>query len=437
MPEPTASLAEVRTTTKPTMIHQTSLHDLTESYLKSLISGVADSLSPDFDSFTPFGEMGIDSFHVLKIVKRLEADFGTLSKSLLFENFNINDLAGYFVGKHEQALRDRFAERLRRSTCGAPSNGHPLKPIELPEVEKTPAAPQPDTAAGETAPIRALEMEAYRRPELRELVQTLFSLYKREGSVSLGTRKIAPNLFIGGERRGYFNYARSGNIIIVYAYTGPRDYVPSLLEEMYRYCETRGFQLNILADEEIRAISGTAFSATPFGALQRILNLKEFTLEGGAMRRLRYQVSKFERVGVGRTEEYRCGSDQATDKNIAGIIDKWRQARTMVNPLVHDVKAEILAGALRSEHRLFLTYLDDVLQNVILITAMSSEENGYLMDLEFYPPDMPMGGLEAAIVQIIKVLAAEGCDVLSLGGTYGCKLNSSASADPEIEQDSR
>src|SRR5207244_4338063 len=95
---------------------------------------------------------------------------------------------------------------------------------------------------------------------------------------------------------------------------------------------------------------------------------------------------------------------------------------------------EILAGTLRAEHRLFLTYLDDVLQNVILITAMSAEQNGYLMDLEFYPPDMPMGGLEFAIVQIIKVLVAEGCDLLSLGATFGCKLNSSANADPEIDK---
>ncbi|HEY8460582.1 MAG TPA: beta-ketoacyl synthase N-terminal-like domain-containing protein, partial [Blastocatellia bacterium] len=222
--------------------------------------------------------------------------------------------------------------------------------------------------------------------------------------------------------------------MLVYAYAGPRDYAPTLLEEMHQYCEARGFQLNILTDEEIRAVGGTAFSATPFGALQRILNLKKFTLEGGAMRRLRYQVSKFQSAGACRTEEYKCGSNPETDREIARIIDKWSQTKTMVNPLVYEVKAEILAGALRPEHRLFLTYLDDALQNVILITAMSPEGNGYLMDLEFYPPEMPMGGLEFAIVQIIKVLAAEGHDVLSLGGTYGCKLNSSANADPEIDK---
>jgi acyl transferase domain-containing protein/tryptophanase/acyl carrier protein len=416
------------------MIDQETLRGLTESYLKSLISTVSGSLSSDFDSFAPFGELGVNSFHVLKIIKELEGDFGTLPKSLLFENFNINDLVEYFVGKHEQALCAKFAEQFVSANGGASLNGRPLEPIKLSEEEKAPAAPRPKAVAVEATPIRILEKDVSKHPELQELVWTLFGRYKREGSVSLGTRKIAPNLFIGGAKRGYFNYGRSKNIILVYAYTGPLDYAPDLLDEMYRYCEAQGFQLNILADEEIRAISGTPISTTPFGALQRILNLKEFTLEGGAMRRLRYQVSKFQGAGECRTEEYRRGSNQETDKDIVRIIDKWRQGKTMVNPLVDDARSAILAGALSPEHRLFLTYLDDVLQNVILITAMSAEENGYLMDLEFYPPDMPVGGLEFAITQIIKVLAAEGRDTLSLGGTYGCKLASSANADPEIDK---
>ena len=50
------------------MIDQELLRDLTESYLKSLISEVSRSLRSDFDSSAPFGELGIDSFHVLKIV---------------------------------------------------------------------------------------------------------------------------------------------------------------------------------------------------------------------------------------------------------------------------------------------------------------------------------------------------------------------------------
>ena len=387
------------------MMHQERLRDLTESYLKSLIAEVSGSLGSDFDSFAPFGELGIDSFYVLKIIKRLETDFGRLPKSLLFENFNINDLVNYFVARYEQNLLARFAG-------------------ELPG----------EVVAKKAEPVRILERDAHTHPQWRELVQMLFSRYKSEGCVSRGTRKIAPNLFIGSERRGYFNYGRSKNIILVYGYTGPRDYLPALVEEMYRYCESNRFQLNILADEDIQSIGGIAFSATPFGAMQRIVNLKEFTLEGRAMRRLRYQVSKFQEAGACRTEEYQCGSNPETDNKIAGIIDKWCEAKTMVNPLVHDARRDILAGTLSSGHRLFLTYLNDVLQNVILITAISAEHNGYLMDLEFYPSEMPTGGLEFAIVRIIEVLLAEGCNGLSLGATFGCKLSSSANADPEIDR---
>jgi polyketide synthase PksN len=65
---------------------------------------------------------------------------------------------------------------------------------------------------------------------------------------------------------------------------------------------------------------------------------------------------------------------------------------------------------------------------------MCRELNGYLMDLEFYPRDMPQGGLEYAIVKIVERLAAEGCDMLSLGGTYGCRLETSPHADPEVDR---
>ncbi len=415
------------------MIDQEQLRDLTESYLKSVIAEASGSSNTDFDASAPFGELGIDSFHVLKIIKALETDFGTLPKSLLFENFNINDLADYFVAKHEETLSAKFGNGSRAANSVVRID-RPRKTDAAARVAGLRSGSRTDVVVHETAPILILEKEAYSHPELKDLVRTLFDRYKNEGCVSRGTRKIAPNLFIGSARRGYFNYGRGKDIVLVYGYTGPRHYFPALAEEMYRHCLASGFQLNVLADEQLPPIGGTPFSATPFGVLQRIVNLKEFTLDGGAMRRLRYQVAKFQKLGTCRTEEYRCGSNSETDQKIAGIIDRWCAPRTMVNPLIHDFKADVLAGTLAPEHRVFSTYLDDVMQNVILITPMSAAENGYLMDLEFYPPEMPMGGLELTILRIIERLAGEGCDVLSLGGTYGCKLESSDSADPEIDK---
>jgi len=131
----------------------------------------------------------------------------------------------------------------------------------------------------------------------------------------------------------------------------------------------------------------------------------------------------------------RCGfgpADRSNDRRPSST--DGAKTRTAVNPLVRDARSEILAGTLSTEHRVFLTYLDDVLQNVIVITAMCAEENGYLMDLEFYLPEMPWEGWNSTIVQVIDVLVREGCDMLSLGGTYGCKIESSPAADPEIDR---
>lgn len=406
------------------MIDQDRLSAFTETYLKSLISEATGSVGAEFDSFAPFGELGIDSFRVLKIVKALEADFGTLPKTLLFENFNINDLARYFVEQHAATISAKLAGE------GASEPGAAAAVPAAPRV----AAQVPVVVAAPARPVLLPEKDAHADPELGPLVKALFDRYKNDGSVSRGTRNIAPNLFIGSARKGYFHYSRSRNIILAYGYTGPADYFEAAATELHQHCARHRLELNLLAAEELASIGGAAFSSTPFGVLQRMVDLPAFTLDGNAMRRLRYQVSKFQKAGTGRTEEFRCGSSADTSRRIADMIDRWCAGRTMVNPLIHIVKDEIQGGTLDPAHRIFLTYLDDVLQNVILISPLCAELNGYLMDLEFYHKDMPLGGLEFAIVNIVHALVAEGCHVLSLGGTYGCKLAESSNADPEVDK---
>ena len=408
------------------MIEAERLLELTEGYLKSLVCEVSSSLSADFDPLTPFGELGVDSFRVLKIIKALEADFGVLPKTLLFENFNVRDLAGYFVRKHARTLSEKFASELQQQ---APRRN--VVPVETSIQQPVVSAAQ---ARVEARPILLPEAEARAHPEVGPCVRDIFERYKNEGSVSRGTRNIAPNLFIGSARQGFFNYSRSNNLILAYTYTGPEEHFAVLARELYEHCTARNLELNILWAQDIAAVGEIPFSSTPFGALQRVVDLQSFTLQGAAMRRLRYQVSKFEKSGACRTEEYRCGTNPEIARGIAAVIDEWCAGKTMVNPLIHIVKEEILAGTLDPEHRMFLTYVDEVLQNVILISPLASQSRGYLMDLEFYAKDMPLGGLEFAIVRIIELLMAEGCDVLSLGGTYGCKLQESANADPQVDK---
>lgn len=406
------------------MSNQEILFDLTETYLVSLVAGASGKQATTIDPAAPFGELGIDSFRVLKIIKVLESDFGTLPKTLLFEFFNIESLARYFVEHHAKALDAKFG------SAQAPAVPAPKQQSAPPA---RPAAPAPAKPVAKNHAVRLLEQDLPNHPDLEAVVQALLASHMNEGSVSRGTRNIAPNLFIGSQRKGFFNYARSGKTILVYAYTGPDACFDELAAEMVRHCREHDLDLSLFSDRHIGTIDGVAFSATPFGALQRVLNLQQFTLDGGPMRRLRYQVAKFEKSGAGRTVEYRCGTDHAVDENIALVIDKWRETKTMVNPLIAIVRDEILAGTLHAQHRIFLTYLGDKLQNVILISKMCAALNGYLMDLEFYGKEMPLGGLEFGIANIIKALAAEGCDTFSLGGTYGCRLEESPVADAGVD----
>ena len=429
------------------MLNQERVLELTESYLKSLIADAGVSVGRDFDSSAPFGELGVDSFRVLKIIKTLEADFGTLPKTLLFENFNVESLARYFTIKHADALRVKLGQVVPN-----PDAVLIAAIVPLPQVLATQPAsaivaavtPYPAAATvvsahatavtAAPAPLLLLESDLNLYPELEAQLLALYECYKNEGCVSRGTRNIAPNLFVGSARCGYFNYGRSGKALLVYAYTGPQDYFDSLASEMLAHCHLYGLQLNLFTDVEVAKVGGVPFTSTPFGALQRVHDLRGFSLEGGAMRRLRYQVAKFEKAGNCHTLEYECGTDAKVDRDIARVIDLWCETKPMVNPLVHLVRGEILAGSLHPQHRIFLTYIDNALQNVILISKLCRDLNGHLMDLEFYSRDMPLGGLEYAIVRIVEALASEGCDLLSLGGTYGVRLGASANADPNVDR---
>ena len=286
---------------------------------------------------------------------------------------------------------------------------------------------------GTKAPLLVRACDLDNDPQWSAWATALFETYRNEGAASRGIAHIAPNLFIDAARSGYFRYARRGRVLLVYAFIGPDASFGTAARELLAHCDAKGYQLNFLSPRPIDAIGDRVFSATPFGVVQRLEDIDAFTLAGGAMHRLRYQVTGFQKAGRCTVEEYVCGTDSAVAADIARVIDAWCSKKTKINPLVHTAREEILAGTLHPRHRLFLTRLDGVLQNVVLISPLSDRDNGYLMDLEFYGDDMPRGGLEFAIVHIIKVLADEGRKVFSMGGTYGCRIETSPTADPAVD----
>ena len=115
------------------------------------------------------------------------------------------------------------------------------------------------------------------------------------------------------------------------------------------------------------------------------------------------------------------------------MLDRWTENKQMVNPYVSVVREEIREGGLDPRHRVFLTHVDDELANVVIITRIPSE-NGYLLDAEFYPRKMPLGGLEYAIVRIVEALVAEGSTMFSFGASFGVKVCESPNAAADVEE---
>ncbi|WP_256096836.1 beta-ketoacyl synthase N-terminal-like domain-containing protein [Pseudoalteromonas luteoviolacea] len=412
-----------------------------ESYVVSIVSKAVEGKDITFNSETSFGDFGVDSFHVLKIVKRLEEDFGRLPKTLLFEFINIKELTSYLLDSH----KDTFLSLLGSTSTATPDDlahsdseradaNAPVANIEA----QAPTSPQTRSEEEvevkvDTSPILIDDLNQIDDAAIATVIAQLNAAYKNEGTISRGTSKIAPTLFLGSCQRGYFNLGKKGELVLAYSYTGAVDGFDDVLLELTNYCKRHALKLNIMSDDSIHQTGDIQFTSTPFGAVQRVLNLQNFSLGGGKMRRLRYLVSKYEKVGEAKTVEYISGSDPDTDAQIGVVIDRWCELKTKVNPLVEKAKSDIVAGKLDASHRLFITYLDGAISNVILITAIQVPGNGYLMDLEFYAADMPLGGLEYAISQIIEQLITEGCELFSLGATLGPKLSPSENMDPDLD----
>ncbi|MFG2635901.1 SDR family NAD(P)-dependent oxidoreductase [Streptomyces sp. NPDC048362] len=363
-------------------------------------------LGRSFDPAVSFEANGFTSFDMLRSVSALESGLGALPKALLFERPTLDQLADALCEMHGE-------KAVARVRPPAPRNDPPTAP-------SAPAAPDAARQAG-----LVTRVEAAADPELGPVLKELEREYGKESG--LGGRDIAPHLFVGAERRGFFALSRRGPAMLVWNYTGPEDHFAELAAEYFDHARRNGLEPNLLSLVRLENVGGSPVTATPFGALQRIEDVGSFKLSGGRMSRLRYMVKRFEKAGTCRTTEYRSGEDPAVDAELARLVDGWSATKQMVNPYVRRVRDELAGGRLDERHRLFLTYLDDALVNAVVITRIPSE-NGHLLDVEFYPDHMPLGGLEFALVRILERLRAEGCEVFSFGASFGGEMGASPNA---------
>jgi NAD(P)-dependent dehydrogenase (short-subunit alcohol dehydrogenase family)/acyl carrier protein len=269
-------------------------------------------------------------------------------------------------------------------------------------------------------------------PQRNRLVENLIQKWGREGVLAVNRHYLAPFIFLSKTQQSLFYFNVRNRSIVGLMYVGPDDQYGPLVKELREYCGAKRYQLNLIATESgTPALKDLGFSTTPCGALQSITDLKNFTLDGNRMRRLRYLVQRYQPRG--KVKEYKAGSDPNVDEAICNLIDDWIETRKKRVPFSATLKDDIRNGRLDPRLRLFLTYSEERLDSVVVISPAVAA-NGYLLDLEFYREDGAQGCLEFTIVEIIRTLASEGREYLSLGGSFGTQLNPHPNAAREVEQ---
>jgi acyl transferase domain-containing protein/tryptophanase/pimeloyl-ACP methyl ester carboxylesterase/acyl carrier protein/SAM-dependent methyltransferase len=400
-----------------TTADDTTADETTAELLGQLVEAVTGRPLTDDALFT---DGGLSSFDMLRVVSALERRFGALRKTLLFDFPTVLELAEHLAAEHGgQQAAAALAAVLADGPDTDPDAG-----IRMDEV------PRPPAGDGQQ-PLIVRKRLLADDDETQQVLRRIDAQHAKEGG--LAGRDIAPLAFIGAGGRAYFNFSRRDRDMLAWSYAGSEEDFPVLAGQWLRYAAEHGLRASFLSMLPLAEVDGTAVTTTPFGAVQRLEDLGGFSLAGSKMARLRYMVQRFDRAGAASTVEYQPGTDPATDAEIVSLITAWGEQKQMVNPYVAIVREELSGGNLAGRHRMFLTRLDGRLVSAIIITKIPSEA-GYLLDLEFYPGDMPLGGLEHAIVRILEQLRDEGYPLFSFGASFGVKLCDSPNASPEAEQ---
>ncbi|RKH68632.1 beta-ketoacyl synthase N-terminal-like domain-containing protein [Corallococcus llansteffanensis] len=337
----------------------------------------------DLSVQTPFRDLGMDSLLASTVTKELEKHFGSLPRTLFFEYETVGELADFLLANHSEHL-DRAPERISTDAAA----------LSDPLVDKA------AVASGSELHHR---LEALGATRLQNSV--LFEMW--------------PQLYLSPGGHGCLHVSRRGNRVFAtgqgYSRESPGE--DALVEEFAAWCSSRGWTpcyLGMTGKRGAGFESRTRMVSLPVGCFQTIAPLSEFTLAGSRMNRLRYMVQRFRKIENQKTVEY-TGGDRATDDAIRAVILAWSTSKRIVAN-VDVALRDMSEGVLYRRYRVFLTYIGETLQNIIMILPV---EGGYLMDLEYYLPDMPLGGTESAAVQIIETLRAEGHQKFSLGLTWG------------------
>jgi len=266
------------------------------------------------------------------------------------------------------------------------------------------------------------ESDTEARAKYGEKIDDLLKDYGADDALAINRKQMADMIFMASSKQAIFYHKSADGVMFVTCYVGDEKYYDQALNEIIKNAKDNNLIINIMAQEDrVEALTAAGLSTTPIGIWQRVEPVEKFTLAGSKMRRLRYLVGKYTKMGECKTIEYVPGTDSSVDEDICQVMDQWTELKGANPPFVAQVQKQIREGQVGSDHRFFLTYRDNKLENVIVLSR-DNFNDGYLMDLEFYAKGMPLGSTEFALTEILDCFQKEGRKVLSLGLTMGTGL---------------
>jgi hypothetical protein len=319
----------------------------------------------------------------------------------------------------------------------APETIEPPAPAVAPAAPATPctgnvvslfeySSPDPGAEAAPSAVVSDWlvfdENDADALAEWGTEIDALLETYGADDALAINRKQMAGTIFFTAARNALFYCKSHSGVLFVVCYAGTDENYRASLRELGNYADIEGLQVNLMAQENrVDDLKACGYSTTPMGIWQRIEPLSGFTLQGSKMRRLRYLVNKYENSGAVRLQEYEPGTTPDVDASICRVIDQWCELKEQTPSFVPAVREQVSKGGFGKDHRFFLTWRDELLDNVIVFSR-DNFNDGYLMDLEFYAKDMPLGSTEFALSQIIGIFQTESRRLVSLGLTMGTGL---------------
>ncbi|CAJ3337977.1 polyketide synthase, type I [Burkholderia pseudomallei] len=421
------------------------------AYLTRQIGAVLGHAPDSLDIDAPFTSYGMDSILALDTTRAIETDLGSLSKTLFFEHENVRQLSDYLLDEHADRLAAcawfaQAGEPARAAGPALAAGGEPTRETAEPSAAADTTADttvgiaietSTETPTAATTQAGAAPEGRYRRvakaalPADGQLAAAVAAIGGAAATKGVALFEIWPELFVDSAGHGYCHLLVDGGVLFAAQHAGDARHRAALFAALLAYCDRHGYAFGYLDLSEGRKPDLEAqcgLLAAPVGVVQIVEAIASFSLAGGRMRRLRYMVERFRKAGACRVVEYRA-PDPDVAREIRRVICAWSDAKKVVNN-VDIVLGEMASGSLHERYRVFLTYLDDVLQNVIMIAR---DGDGYLMDQEYYVADMPLGGTEYAVTEILAALAAEGRERFSLGLTWGLFDTGEGSSDPAAD----